>query len=144
MNASARTSGWATLALTLGLAFCGEAPEQSQAKLAPLQPNLSSELAIVMRAMDSELVSLLARHAEEDNWDGATLTLLDLTRMMPTDSSMLVDGYRAYAMAFGKHIEAFNEAPSADTYSDVVNGCLSCHMQACPGPIERINKRQLN
>ena len=47
-------------------------------------------------------------------------------------------------MAFGKHIEAFNAAPSADTYSDVVNGCLSCHMQACPGPIERINKRQLN
>ncbi len=97
-----------------------------------------------MRAMDGELVSLLARHADEDNWDGAALTLLDLTRMMPTDSSMLVDGYRAYAMAFGKHIEAFNAAPSSDTYSDVVSGCLSCHMQACPGPIERINKRQLN
>ena len=144
MKASARTSGWAIVALTLGLAFCGEAPEHPQAKLAPLQPNRSSELAIAMRAMDGELVSLLARHAEEDNWDGAALTLMDLTRMMPTDSSMLVDGYRAYAMAFGKHIEAFNAAPSAATYSDVVNGCLSCHMQACPGPIERINNRQLD
>jgi hypothetical protein len=143
MKASARTSGWAFVALTLGLAFCGQAPEQPQAKLAPLQPNRSSELAIAMRAMDGELVSLLARHAEADDWEGASLSELDLTRMMPTDSSMLVEGYTALAIAFSKHVEAFNAAPSSDTYTDVVSGCLSCHMQACPGPIERINKRQL-
>jgi len=40
-------------------------------------------------------------------------------------------------------LEAFNAQPSADTYSEVVSGCLSCHMRACPGPIERINKRLL-
>ena len=131
------------LALTMGLAFCGQAPEQPQAKLAPLQPNRSSELAIAMRAMDGELVGLLARHAAEDDWGGASLSELDLTRMMPTDSSMLVEGYTAFAIAFGKHVEAFNAAPSADTYTNVVSGCLSCHMRACPGPIERINKRQL-
>ena len=26
----------------------------------------------------------------------------------------------------------------------VVDGCLCCHMQTCIGPIERINKRQLD
>jgi len=98
---------------------------------------------MAMRAMDSELVSLLARHAADDDWEGASLSELDLTHMMPTDSSMLVEGYTAFAIAFGKHVEAFNAQPSADTYSEVVNGCLSCHMRACPGPIERINKRQL-
>lgn len=143
MKASARTAGWAIVALTLGLAFCGEAPEQPQAKLAPLQPNRSSELAIAMRSMDGELVNLLARHAEADDWEGAALSELDLTQMMPTDSSMLVEGYTAFAIAFSKHVESFNAAPSADTYTDVVSGCLSCHMRACPGPIERINKRQL-
>ena len=143
MNASARTAGWVIVALTLGLAFCGQAPEQPQAKLAPLQPNRSSELAIAMRAMDGELVSLLARHAAADDWEGAVLSELDLTQMMPTDSSMLVEGYTAFAIAFSKHVEAFNAAPGADTYTDVVSGCLSCHMRACPGPIERINKRQL-
>ena len=132
------------MALTLGLAFCGQAPEQPQAKLAPLQPNRSSELAIAMRAMDGELVSLLARHAEANDWEGASLSELDLTRMMPTDSSMLVEGYTAFAIAFSKYVESFNAAPSADTYTDVVSGCLSCHMRACPGPIERINKRQLD
>lgn len=144
MIASARISGWSIIALTLGLAFCGGEPNHPQAKLAPPQPNHSSELAIAMRAMDDELVSLLARHAEEYAWDGAALTPMDLTQLMPTDSSMLVEGYTAFAMAFGKHIEAFNAAPGPDTYSDVVSGCLSCHMQACPGPIERINKRRLN
>ena len=131
------------LALTMALALCGQAPDQPQAKLAPLQPNRSSELAIAMRAMDGELVGLLARHAAEDDWEGASLSELDLTRMMPTDSSMLVEGYTAFAIAFGKHVEAFNAAPGADTYTDVVSGCLGCHMRACPGPIERINKRQL-
>lgn len=143
MGVSTRKMGWAVLALTLGLAFCGQAPEQPQAKLAPLQPNRSSELAMAMRAMDGELVSLLARHAASDNWEGASLSELDLTRMMPTDSSMLVEGYTAFAIAFSKHVEAFNAAPSAETYTHVVSGCLSCHMRACPGPIERINKRQL-
>ena len=143
MGVSTRKMGWAVLALTLGLAFCGQAPEQPQAKLAPLQPNRSSELAMAMRAMDGELVSLLARHAASDDWEGASLSELDLTRMMPTDSSMLVEGYTAFAIAFSKHVEAFNAAPSADTYTNVVSGCLSCHMRACPGPIERINKRQL-
>lgn len=143
MQASTRKMGWAVLALTLGLAFCGQAPEQPQAKLAPLQPNRSSELAMAMRAMDGELVSVLARHAAADDWEGASLSELDLTRMMPTDSSMLVEGYTAFAIAFSKHVEAFNAAPSADAYTDVVSGCLSCHMRACPGPIERINKRQL-
>lgn len=143
MGVSTRMAGWAVLVLTLGLAFCGQAPEQSQAKLAPLQPNRSSELAMAMRAMDGELVSLLARHAAADDWEGASLSELDLTRMMPTDSSMLVEGYTAFAIAFSKHVEAFNAAPSADTYTNVVSGCLSCHMRACPGPIERINKRQL-
>jgi len=143
MQASTRKIGWAVIAVTLGLAHCGQAPEQPQAKLAPLQPNQSSELAMAMRAMDSELVSLLARHAADDDWEGASLSELDLTHMMPTDSSMLVEGYTAFAIAFGKHVEAFNAQPSADTYSDVVNGCLTCHMRACPGPIERITKRQL-
>ena len=144
MNVSARTAGWAIVAITLGLTFCGQAPEQPQAKLAPLQPNRSSELALAMRAMDGELVSLLARHAEADDWEGAVLSELDLTQMMPTDSSMLVEGYTALAIAFSKHVESFNADPGADTYTDVVSGCLSCHMRACPGPIERINKRQLD
>lgn len=143
MQAPTRKTGWAVIAVTLGLAYCGQAPEQPHAKLAPLQPNRTSELAAAMRTMDSELVGLLARHAADDDWAGATLSALDLTHMMPTDSSMLVEGYTAFAIAFGKHVEAFNLQPSAETYSEVVSGCLSCHMRACPGPIERINKRQL-
>lgn len=131
--------------VALILVGCGEPASEAAPQLAPLQPNRSSELAEAMRAMDAELVELLAAHAgNPDAWEGAAFTRMDLTRMMPTDSTMLVDGYQAFAMAFHAHVEAFNAQPSATTYSNVVNGCLSCHQRACPGPIERINKRQLD
>ncbi|HBP45425.1 MAG TPA: hypothetical protein DD635_05950 [Flavobacteriales bacterium] len=134
---------WTIVALALVFSHCGQQLDP-QAKLAKMQPNVSSELAVAMRAMDGELVSLIARHAREDDWGGAALTQFDLTQLMPTDSSMLVDGYSAFSIAFSKQIDAFNAAPSADTYSGVVSGCLSCHMHACPGPLARINKRRLD
>ena len=135
---------WVISVLCVGLAFCGESANQSMPKLAPIQPNKTSELALAMRTLDSELVNLLAAHGEAGSWKEASLSTLDLTKLMPTDSSMLVPGYKAFAMAFGKHVKEFNALPSAETYSAVVIGCLSCHQQACPGPIERINKRKLN
>jgi hypothetical protein len=134
---------WMVSVFSLGLIFCGVEDNPPEAKLAPIQPNQTSELAQAMRTMDSELVDLLAQHAQTDNWIGASLSPMDLTRLMPTDSSMLVQGYKAYALAFANHVGSFNENPSAETYSKVVIGCLSCHQQACPGPIERINKRKL-
>lgn len=137
------TAWWAVVGVALTLTYCGDSPTKPAAKLAPLQPNRTSELAAAMRALDGELVELLAQHAGTDHWEGASLSVHDFTQLMPTDSSMLVEGYTAFAIAFGKHVEAFNAQPSADTYSDVVNGCLTCHMRACPGPIERITKRQL-
>ncbi len=134
---------WVIALVCFGLSFCGDEGKQA-AKLAPIQPNKTSELALAMRTLDSELVNLLAAHGEDGSWKKASLSALDLTELMPTDSSMLISGYTAFAAAFGKHVEAFNERPSAEAYSAVVNGCLSCHQQACPGPIERINKRKLN
>jgi hypothetical protein len=135
---------WVIAVLCFGLAFCGDSPNQSVAKLAPIQPNKTSELALAMRTLDSELVNVLAALGEDGSWDKAFLSALDLTELMPTDSSMLIPGYTAFAAAFGKHVKAFNERPSAEAYSAVVTGCLSCHQRACPGPIERINKRKLN
>lgn len=94
--------------------------------------------------LDGELVAMRERHLEgEDAWKDARLTVYDLNDLAPTDSTMFVDGYTAFAMAFHRHVEAFNAAPGEETYSGVVAGCMSCHQQACPGPLERIAKRQL-
>ncbi len=132
------------VASALFLAFCGEpVADAPQPKLAPLQPNTNSELAQAMRKLDGELVALLADAARTGDWKGAQISRLQLVGMTPTDSTMLVPGFQGFAMAFDQHVSAFNAAPSVDTYTDVVNGCLSCHRRACPGPVARIEKRKL-
>ena len=134
------------LVMGLGLVRCGssESCEGAGPKLAPLQPNRSSELAEAMRQLDAELVSFREDHLAGADWDGKAFTEYDLNALAPTDSSMFVDGYKAFAMAFHAHIAAFNADPGADTYMGVVNGCTSCHQKACPGPLERIAKRELH
>ena len=44
---------------------------------------------------------------------------------------------------FSLQIADFNAHPNPDSYSLVVTGCISCHQKACPGPLERISKREL-
>lgn len=126
------------------LSQCGGAPSAPAPRLAPLQPNRSSDLAEAMREADGELVHLRQAFLEEGaDWAGTQLTVHDFNALMPTDSSMLVDGFQALAMAYQKRVLDFNAAPSAAAYSAVVTGCLSCHQKACPGPLERIAKREL-
>lgn len=137
----------AAVGLLLGvlvLAQCTPGEGEPQKKLAPVQPNRTSELANAMRQLDAELVVFRDRFLEGDKrWSEAAFTEYDLNDLAPTDSSMFVDGYTAYAMAFHKRVSDFNRAPGPETYTGVVSGCESCHQQACPGPLERIAKRQL-
>ena len=138
---------WTAVCLTAAacvLAQCGHAPSSAGPRLAPTQPNRTSPLAESMRHLDAELVGFRTRFLEGDGeWAGATFTEFDLNDLAPTDSSLLVEGYKALAMAFEQRIADFNAHPDAASYSMVVSGCISCHQKACPGPLERIAKREL-
>ncbi len=143
---SSRCSATAMLLVTMAVFFgqCGQEAMRPGPRLAPVQPNPSSELAEAMRQLDAEMVVFRTRFLEGDGrWDEAAFTEYDLNALEPTDSSMFVEGYTAFALAFHKRIEAFNAAPGPDTYTGVVDGCASCHQRACPGPLERIAQRKL-
>ena len=146
MKPAKHVRAWTVIGLMLTavvLARCGTAPS-SAPQLAPTQPNRTSPLAASMRYLDAELVGFRTRFLEGDgDWTGAAFTEVDLNNLAPTDSSMLVDGYQALAIAFEKRIADFNAHPNPDSYSSVVTGCISCHQKACPGPLERISKREL-
>ena len=145
-DAGRRSAVLLMMAIAIGLARCGggESCEGGGPRLAPLQPNRSSALAEAMRHLDEELVSFREDHLAGADWDGKAFTEYDLNALEPTDSSMFVEGYTAFAMAFHKQVAAFNASPGADTYTGVVNGCASCHQRACPGPLDRIAKRALS
>ncbi|MAC18046.1 MAG: hypothetical protein CMC97_07120 [Flavobacteriales bacterium] len=142
---AAPLSGLGLMTLTLSLVHCaggGQAPT-SDPRLAPAQPNLSSELAISMRDLDAELVSVRERLIAGEDISDARFTEHKFLDLAPTDSSMLIEGFQALTMAFERHVAEFNTAPDAAKYEAVVGGCEACHMRSCPGPLERIAKRTL-
>ena len=118
--------------------------KQVDPRLAPVQPNYTSELAQSMRDLDAELLEIRELLEAGDDVEGKRITEYQFTALQPTDSSMLVDGFQALSMAFAHHVAEFNAAPAAETYSAVVEGCEACHMRSCPGPLERIAKRYLS
>ena len=109
------------------------------------QPNpiFSSELALSMRDLDAELVSVRERLIAGEDISDARFTEHKFLDLAPTDSSMLIEGFQALAMAFERHVAEFNAAPDAAKYETVVESCEACHMRSCPGPLERIAKRTL-
>jgi len=127
---AALLSGVFLMTLALSLVQCaggGEAPP-SAPRLAPAQPNVSSELALSMRDLDAELVSIRERLIAGEDIADARFTEHNFLELAPTDSSMLIEGFQAFTMA---------------KYEAVVGGCEACHMRSCPGPLERIAKRTL-
>lgn len=132
-------------AMSLACVQCGstDGGATPDPRLAPAQPNPTSALAQSMRDLDAELLNIRARLLDGDDLTGARFTEHRFTELEPTDSTMLVDGFQALSMAFERHVAEFNAAPDAEKYSAVVGGCEACHMRSCPGPLERIAKRQL-
>lgn len=138
-------SGMLFMTMALSLVQCaggGQAPT-SDPRLAPAQPNVSSELAISMRDLDAELVSIRESLIAGDDISGARLTEHRFLELAPTDSSMLVEGFQALTLAFERYVAEFNASPDAAKYEAVVGGCEACHLRSCPGPLERIEKRTL-
>ncbi len=139
---------------SLGLLVCsvalmrcsGGAVETKKAdpRLAPVQPNYTSELAQSMRDLDAELLEIRELLEAGEDVEGKRFTEYQFTALEPTDSSMLVEGFQALSMAFAHHVAEFNAAPAEETYSSVVGGCEACHMRSCPGPLQRIAKRYLS
>lgn len=118
--------------------------KQADPRLAPVQPNYTSQLAQSMRDLDAELVAIRELLEAGEDVAGMRFTEHQFTTLQPTDSSMLVDGFQALSMAFAHQVAEFNAAPDAETYSAVVGGCEACHMRSCPGPLQRIAKRYLS
>lgn len=126
------------------LAGCGNAWSPSPT-LAPNQPNGSSPLASAMVAMDAQLLQTLdAVMADSSHsWEGRRLMSHDFLALAPTDASMLNGHFEAQAPIYHLAIEQFNASPSAKHYNEVVASCTQCHLGTCPGPLDRIAKREI-
>jgi hypothetical protein len=136
---------------------CGEAinktAEKSDGKdssgqvcLAPSDrnPNGASELAVLMREMEKQAESWKGEiEKKESLLSPVPASFYTLKTAAVTKPTMKNENYDAFADDFITFSEALVKVPAeerTDAYNSMVNGCINCHTQMCPGPMVRIKK----
>lgn len=112
-----------------------------------VNPNGSSELALLMRSMHENGMEvkqkLINGEKPEINYDCARLMTAT-----PTEPAKVANPlYAGYAQAFEDKVKAFDQEFNADpagSYQNMVDACMNCHREICPGPMVKIKKMYLS
>ena len=109
-------------------------------------PNGSSELALLMREMQA-----YSNQAKEDIAAGkkpakypAKFDKIHTAKI--SDSMSKSDYYNSFADLYIMSVKNYATSTSAqrvDTYNNMVNSCLACDSQHCPGPVPVIKKMMI-
>lgn len=112
----------------------------------PLNPNGDSELALLMRNMmhSSENMKEMIRQGKLP--DKFPEEFLKIHTAKPTDAGTKKASFDAFATNYINNLELLYKSPKEEltqNYNAVVNACVSCHMEHCPGPLKAINKLKI-
>lgn len=104
-------------------------------------PNQASELALLMRNMykDSEQMkkAVLAGKLPEDLRE----KFKKMHSAVATEADMKDAAFSAMADVFLKNMDKlYDDKNQIEDYNILVQSCLACHQNHCPGPISRIKK----
>ena len=105
-------------------------------------PNEDSELAWLMRQMyeDGEKIKLAVLNKElpEDFRE----KFKNIHTATPTDASVKTEVFSTSAKAFEQTLDKFytEKENRIENFNLVVNACVACHQNYCPGPIKKIKK----
>ena len=107
-----------------------------------VNPNGTSELALLMRQMTDELEGVKDKIGRGEKF------ILDVNHSnllvaKPTAAFMKKESYNGFAQTLIHQFNTLQAEPSIKSYNSVVTSCIACHEQSCPGPITRINKLYL-
>lgn len=144
---------FAALFITLSLTMIScndestEEPVSSAEASNDVNPNGSSELALLMRDMHDAAVAAKAE-IEKGQTPDIQIDFSSLTTAEPTKPQMIAyDEFEPLAASYIASMQALAQAEdstqAAQAYTTVVNTCMSCHQVSCKGPIPRIRKLYL-
>lgn len=120
---------------------CSEKQEATTNNKRPINPNGDSELALLMRDMFDESDSL-----KQLVLRGKSLSGLEkyekIHSAIPTDPTVTGPVFEAFANAYIESIKTLenSDSTSVDNFNNMVNQCMNCHTEFCPGPKKRIKK----
>lgn len=111
-----------------------------------INPNGSSELAQLMREMQASAEA--ARQIVEAGGvpENLPTAFSKIHTAQPTDSEMKKESFDAFATHYLNRLELLYKSPKEEArqnYNAVIEACLSCHYDHCPGPIKAIHKLKL-
>jgi hypothetical protein len=119
-------------------------PEQNaQDKTTDINPNGSSELAILMRKMHDDGMEMKKQIINGGNPENVFYKPGILTAD-PTDSAQV--GTMEYNTFAQSYLSISNEFGNMDQegqkkkFNQIVTTCLTCHQEVCPGPMVKIKK----
>ena len=104
-----------------------------------IDPNDSSEMALMMRDMFFKLNDIKSKIQSEQDISYEQLRFSIIHESEATDDSFLNNGLTLMSKAFEQKVLEFNNDPSIQNYTEIVNNCIGCHQGMCPGPIQRID-----
>jgi ribosomal protein L44E len=134
---------WMLICLCLGIVLtastsCADKPKS-------LNPNGDSELALLMRAMHEE-----GMQAKQQLLKGETPALKVNYHQLHTAKAtepekVATPTYASFATAYEAAAKSFEEgSDKVGTYHNMVNACMNCHKEICPGPMVKIKKMYLS
>ena len=120
--------------------------KQEESTKKDVNPNGSSELALLMRNMFDDGILVKA-----DMLEGKKATVeCDYARIHtahPTQPEKVsTPEFKVFSDAYVAAVDEFNQAPAGEQrgpYTHMVNTCIQCHQEFCTGPIRRIRKMEL-
>lgn len=127
--------------MAVALASCG--PKGNGECKKPLNPNGDSELALLMRQM-----ATVTEAWKTEVQTGKLSTTLDISTIKtakPTDGTVSGNSFNGFADAYTASVTNFLKPDSVSVYrfNLMVDQCMSCHADFCPGPMKRIEKMYL-
>lgn len=129
------------MAAILTLANCTNKP--SEGNKAPYPPNKDSELTLLMRDMYTYYDSIRQEIKAGTTIEDQIKVFADIHSAVSTSPAKAEsDLYQAMAKVYSNSAERLNDPTIEKTaaFNLMVDNCMSCHQQLCPGPMVRIKK----
>lgn len=106
-------------------------------------PNQDSELALLMREMETESIAMREAIAKGQEPKDVRTRFEAILTAKSTEASMKTPAFQAMAKNYLKTLDAIYTTPQAERmeqYNLMINDCMNCHKAQCPGPLVRIKK----
>lgn len=110
----------------------------------PIQyPNESSELALLMREMEAEAITMREAINKGKEPKDVRERFAAILVAKSTEASMKTPAFQAMANNYLKSLDKIYQTPQNERmakYNIMINDCMNCHKTNCPGPLVRIKK----